>query len=228
MITLVLPTYNERENLGLIVKKIIDTKVNMKILIIDDNSPDGTGAIADTLSKKYRSVSVIHRYNERGLGSAIKRGFSMQSDILGVMDADMSHDPSIIPDIIKEFEKGADFVIGSRYTEGGGIADWTIYRKIISKIATLIVKPLTPVKDPVSGYFFVRKSVVKGVEINPKSCKVCLDLLVRGNYKKVVEVPYVFTNRSKGRTKILNAKEIYMYAKYVAYLYSYKITECLK
>ena len=228
MITLILPTYNEKDNIEKVVKNILETKAKIKLLIIDDGSPDGTGVIADKLSKKYNAVSVLHRKNERGLGSAIKYGFRGKSDVYGVMDADQSHDPSIIPSMIKEMGRGADFVIGSRYVKGGGIANWPLYRKIVSRAATLIARPLTGVKDPVSGYFFVRKSVIESMKINPESCKICLDILVRGNYRKVVEVPYVFKNRSRGRTKILNLREILRYMKYVLYLYCYKLSKCYK
>ncbi len=228
VITLILPTYNEKDNIENIVKSILETKAKINIIIIDDDSPDGTGTAADKLAKSHASVSVIHRKGERGLGSAIKCGFREKSDVYGVMDADQSHDPSIIPSMIKEIENGTDFVIGSRYVKGGGIANWPFYRKIVSRAATLIARPLTGVKDPLSGYFFVRKNVVESMKINPESCKICLDILVRGSYRKVVEVPYVFKNRSSGQTKILNSKEIFRYMKYVLYLYCYSISKCFK
>ncbi|MBI2579561.1 MAG: polyprenol monophosphomannose synthase [Candidatus Aenigmarchaeota archaeon] len=228
MITVILPTYNEAENIENVVKNIRKTGAEVNILIIDDNSPDGTGKLADIISKKYKSVSVVHRKNKAGLGSAIKNGFEACSGIVGVMDADMSHDPSIIPDIIKEFGGGADFVIGSRYAKTGGIERWPFYRKLASRVATAIAKPLTPVKDPVSGYFFIKKSVINGMKINPESCKICLDILVRGGYKNVVEVPYTFRNRPAGKTKILNVKEVLKYIKYVSYLYKYRIARCFR
>ncbi len=223
MITVILPTYNERENIEGMVRKIAPT--GFKILIVDDNSPDGTGELADKLAKKYKAVSVIHRKDKKGLGSAIIEGLvAAHTDIVGVMDADMSHDPSILPEISERFGAGADFVIGSRYAKGGGIGDWPFCRKLVSIIATAIVKPIAGVKDPVSGYFFVRKSVINGMKLNPESCKICLDILVRGNYRNVVEVPYVFHDRIRGSTKILNFGEVIRYVKYVSYLYFYKIT----
>ncbi|MBI2172722.1 MAG: polyprenol monophosphomannose synthase [Candidatus Aenigmarchaeota archaeon] len=222
MITVILPTYNERENIEDMVRKI--ARAGFKILIVDDSSPDGTGELADKLVKKYKTVSVIHRDGKKGLGSAIVEGMAAShTDIVGVMDADMSHDPSILPGISERFGAGADFVIGSRYVKGGGIGDWPFYRKLTSLVATLMVRPIAGVKDPVSGYFFVRKSVIKGVKLNPESCKICLDILVRGNYNSVAEVPYVFCDRRRGSTKILNLREVMRYVKYVAYLYFYKI-----
>ena len=224
MITVILPTYNERENIEDMVGKI--ASAGLKILIVDDNSPDGTGELADKLVKKYKDVSVLHRKGKKGLGSAIVEGMAAaNTDIVGVMDADMSHDPSILPEISERFREGADFVIGSRYVKGGGIGDWPFYRKITSLVATMMVRPIAGAKDPVSGYFFIRKSVIKGVKLNPESCKICLDILVRGNYSKAVEVPYVFCDRRRGSTKILNLGEVMRYVKYVAYLYFYKITK---
>jgi len=230
MIALILPTYNEKGNLAVLVKKII--RLGMKdvaLIIVDDNSPDGTGKIADVLAKKHKNIKVFHRMNERGLGSAIKFGFDKaDTNIVGVMDTDLSHDPKILPQIFKQFENGADFVIGSRYVSYGSIKNWPFVRRFVSKTATLLVKPLTGVRDPMSGFFFVNKNVIKNMEINPESCKICLDIIVRGKYKKVVEIPYIFTNRERGKTKILTLKEITKYIKYILYLYGYRIRNRVK
>lgn len=224
MISIMLPTYNERENLPILIEKIISLKLNVKLIIIDDNSPDGTGKLADKLAEKYKNIRVYHRYHEKGLGSAIKFGFEKtRSDFVGVMDTDLSHNPKTIVEIFKKIKEGADFIIGSRYVDGGGIREWPFLRRFISKIATWMVKPLTHVKDPMSGFFFIKKDVIRNMEINPESCKICLDIIVRGRYKKIVEVPYIFTNRKKGKTKIFTPREIMKYLKYIAYLYSYKI-----
>lgn len=226
MITILLPTYNEKDNLPLLVRKILQLGLNdIEILIIDDNSPDGTGEIADNMKKEYGNIKVFHRTGERGLGSAIKFGFEeSDSDIVGVMDTDLSHDAFILPEIINQMKHGADFVIGSRYTEGGGIKDWTFLRRLVSRIATLMVKPLTHIKDPMSGFFFLKKDVIRQMNINPNSCKICLDIIVRGHYKKSVEVPYIFTNRKIGKTKIFTLREMMKYLSYIAFLYKYKLS----
>jgi dolichol-phosphate mannosyltransferase len=226
MITLVLPTYNEYENIGVLVEKIEDMGLDIRLAVVDDNSPDGTGALADGLAKKYSNLKVFHRRDERGLGSAIKFGFvNSKSDYVGVMDTDLSHDSEALRLVIKEIENGADFVIGSRYANGGMITNWPLVRRLVSKIATLMVRPITSVKDPMSGFFFIKKAVIKKMDINPESCKICLDIIVRGDYKKLVEVPYKFTNRKKGETKILKKKEILKYIKFVFELYRYKISK---
>ncbi|HLD38986.1 MAG TPA: polyprenol monophosphomannose synthase [archaeon] len=227
MLTIILPTYNERDNIEASVNRIVQSGIDAHILIIDDNSPDGTWKIAKKIKKYNKNVSVVRRDFERGLGSAIKLGLTTSDGIIGVMDADLSHDPSILPHIAKKFEEGADFVIGSRYIHGGGVDEWGFYRRVISKIATFMVRPITHVKDPLSGYFFVKKSVVNSLEINPESCKICLDILVRGNYKKVCEIPYLFVNRRFGKSKILNSSQILKYMKYVVYLYYFRLKKCI-
>ncbi len=237
MVTILLPTYNEKDNLPALVRKILQLDLNdIEVLIIDDNSPDGTGEIADNLKKEYSNVKVLHRTGERGLGSAIKAGFEKsESDIIGVMDTDLSHDASILPEIINQMKHGADFVIGSRYTNNiyidakgvmrrGGIKEWTFLRRLVSRIATLMVKPLTRIKDPMSGFFFIKKDVIRQMNINPNSCKICLDIIVRGQYKRVVEVPYIFTNRKRGKTKIFTINEMLKYLSYIVFLYKYKLS----
>ncbi len=227
MITIILPTYNEKDNLPILVEKIMRLGLmGTRLMIVDDNSPDGTGDIADRLAGRYKNIEVYHRFAERGLGSAIKFGFGMSdSETVGVMDTDMSHDASALPEIFRQIKEGADFVIGSRYVEGGGIKEWTFIRKFVSRTATLMVKPLTRIHDPMSGFFFVKKDVISNFDINPDSCKICLDIIVRGNYKKAAEVPYVFVNRKRGKTKILTAKEIMKYIRYIIYLYKYRLTK---
>lgn len=228
MITIILPTYNEKDNLPVLVKSINSLGIDLKLVIVDDNSPDGTGTVADNMAKKYSNIKVFHRLDERGLGSAIKFGFEKaDTDVVGVMDTDLSHGPSVLPDVIKRMKEGSDFVVCSRYAEGGGIRDWTFLRKLVSRIATLMVKPLSGIKDPMSGFFFAKKEVINSFDINPDSCKICLDIIVRGKYRKAVEVPYTFTNRKSGKTKILTAKEIMKYIRYIMHLYWYRIKALL-
>jgi dolichol-phosphate mannosyltransferase len=224
MLSLVLPTYNERENIRELVEKIEALKLGILLLIVDDNSPDGTGSVADALAKRYRNIKVFHRIGERGLGSAIKFGFEKAgTDYVGVMDTDLSHDPSALRLVVREMKNGSDFIIGSRYANGGMIKNWPFIRRLVSKIATLMVRPLTSVKDPMSGFFFIKKDVVGKMDINPQSCKICLDIIIRGDYRKLAEVPYVFTNRKKGETKILKKSEIFRYVRFVFGLYRYGI-----
>ena len=223
MISIVLPTYNEKENIEKIVNDIIKNS-DIKILIVDDNSPDGTGIVADKLKKKYRNVDVLHRKAKNGLGYAILDGFNKcNTDIVGVMDADFSHPPKLLKKMIERM-KNNDMVIASRYIPDGGTDEsWSGLRKFISKFAILLVSPLVKVKDPMSGYFLIKKSSIEGINLNPESCKICLEILVKGKIKSVKEIPYIFINRRAGKSKIMNAKQILKYVKHVLGLYFYSL-----
>lgn len=226
-VSVIIPTYNEKENIKILIPKIFEVfrknRINGEVIIVDDNSPDGTGDAADQLSKKF-NVKVLHRKGKLGLSSAAVDGFKIASgDILGVVDADFSHPPEVIPKMIKCLDK-ADFVVGSRYTKGGGVENWSLKRIIISKGAGFLARGLTNVKDPMSGFFFFRRDVIKDTKLNPKGFKICLEILVKGDYKNVVEMPYTFAIRKFGESK-LNWKEVYNYIKHVISLYWYKINE---
>lgn len=215
MISLIIPTYNEKEGLPLLVKKIFEvlksSSIEGEVVIVDDNSPDGTGETAEALGKEY-PMQVIHRSGKLGLSSAVFDGFKKaKGEILGVMDADFSHDPGIIPELVNAIVKsGADIAVGSRYIKGGGIRNWPLKRVIISKVAVLMAKPLTPVKDITSGYFLMKKEVIENVKMNPIGFKVLLEVLIKGKYKKYKEVPYFFTDRAAGKSK-MNSKEVVNY-----------------
>lgn len=213
MISIILPTYNEKDNLRNIVKEIFGiVKHNVEVIVVDDNSPDGTGIIADDLSKKYE-IKVVHRPRRLGLTPAIAEGIKIaKGEIIGVIDADMSHPPSLIPQMISLLESdAADIVVGSRYSVGGSVETWSSFRKSVSLLATFLARLLVDAKDPMSGFFFMKKSVVKGVNLKSKGYKALLEVLVKGNYSKVVEIPYTFKGRGVGKSK-LNVKE---YAKYL-------------
>jgi len=215
MISIVIPTYNEKDNIENLINKILE-HVRAEIIVVDDDSPDGTGDIVKRLSKRRKNIRLLRRKGRRGLGSAIIEGFeAARGGIVGVMDADFSHPPSLIETMIKEFKSGADVVLGSRYAKGGHIENWSLTRKLTSKIAVLLARPLTGVKDPVTGYFFVRKKIFDDINIRSgetKSWKVSLEILVRGNYKKLVEVPYTFVDRKRGKSKIsVNEYKTYLW-----------------
>jgi dolichol-phosphate mannosyltransferase len=218
MISIIIPTYNEKSNIRKLTSKIDDIfkkkKIKGEIIFVDDNSPDGTGKIAESLSKKY-PVRVIHRRKKLGLASAVIEGFSeAKGDIFGVMDADLSHPTDSIPDMLNPIIKGkADFTIGSRYVGDGDVVGWPLSRKIISKGATMLTRHLTDVKDPMSGFFFIKKKVIDNVYLSAKGYKICLEIIVKGNYKKIKEVPITFKDRHKGTSK-LNKSE------YINYLYN--------
>ena len=226
-ITLVIPTYNESENLPILLERVFsvfrESNLDGKVIVVDDDSPDGTWKVAEGLKEKYSGLEVLRRLNERGLSSAVLNGFSMsKSGILGVMDADLSHPPEKIPELIAPILSGeADITIGSRYVDKGESGDWALSRKISSRLATLAVIGLTKVKDPMSGFFFLKREVIKNAELSPKGFKIALEILVRGKYDRVVEVPIVFRDRIYGETK-LNSGVILDYLYHVVKLYAYK------
>lgn len=227
-ITLVVPTYNESQNLPMLLERVFrafrDARLDGRVIVVDDNSPDGTWKAAEELRAKYAGLEVLRRLDKRGLSSAVLDGFSMsKSAILGVMDADLSHPPEKIPELVEPILKGeADIVIGSRYIERGGTGDWALRRKISSKAATLAVLGLTDVKDPMSGFFFLKREVIENVALSPKGFKIALEILVRGKYRKVTEVPIIFQDRIYGDTK-LSGGVILDYLYHIVKLYAYKI-----
>ena len=183
--------------------------------------PDGTGEVIDKLSKKY-NVIPVHREGKLGLGSAVTTGFEHASgEILGVMDGDQSHPPWVVPELVEPILKGeADMVVGSRYVEGGGVEVWPWYRRMISIFATLPARPLTGVSDPMSGFFAFRRSVIKGKTLNVRGYKIGMEILVKGDVRKVVEVSYLFRNRELGESK-LDMSEYLDYLKNLLKLYRY-------
>ena len=224
-VALIIPTYNEAKSIALLINRIFDkskkNNIGIEIIIIDDNSPDGTGAIADKLAEKY-PIRVIHRPYRIGLSSAVESGFKIaKTGIVGVMDADLSHPPELIPQLIAEL-KDNDIAVGSRYTICGGVETWSFYRRAVSQIAILLTKPLTQVKDPMSGFFFLNRNVIKDINFKSKGYKILLEILVKGEYNKIKEVPYIFKNRFVGSSK-LNYKEYLKYLLDILRLYHYKI-----
>jgi len=224
-LSLIIPTYNEKGNLSTLVKRAhncLSGYVDYEIIIVDDNSPDGTGELAEKMAQEY-SIKVIHREGKKGLASAVVDGFKLaRGEILGVMDADLQHPPEKIPELLTEISKGADVVIASRYVKKGGAEGLSFKRKIISIIAKFLIPILFPkirvIKDPLSGFFLLKKEVIRNANLKPIGYKILLEILARGNYTQVVEIPYVFKERLSGRSNI-NFKE---YINYLKHLYRLK------
>jgi dolichol-phosphate mannosyltransferase len=212
-LSLVLPTYNERQNIehviqllsGLLDKTIPD---NYELVVVDDNSPDRTWELAQSLMPDRPQLKVMRRQRERGLSSAVIRGWEVsQGEILGVMDADLQHPPEILLKLLNEIERGTDLAVASRHVEEGGVSQWSIVRRFLSRgaqIIGLIILPLVVgrVSDPMSGYFMVRRRAVAGPILNPMGYKILLEVLGRGNVESVAEVGYVFQERKQGESKV--------------------------
>jgi dolichol-phosphate mannosyltransferase len=222
-LSIVIPTYNEKENIQKLLEKVYEefkkNKIKGEVIVVDDCSPDKTGDIVDNLKKKYETLQSIHRKGKLGLSSAVLEGWKIaKGQILGVMDADLSHPADKIPELYLPIKnKEADFTIGSRYIKGGKIVGWDFKRKLMSKTATLMARVYTNVKDPMTGFFMIKKSVIRGVKLNPKGFKILLEVIIKGKYKKIKEISITFVNRTEGKSKA-GTKEIFWY---LQNLYSY-------
>jgi dolichol-phosphate mannosyltransferase len=213
-ISLVIPSYNEKDNITPLVERIDKAMAgrDYEIVLVDDNSKDGTIAAAEALSTRY-PVKVIVRRDERGLATAIVHGLKFATgSIIGVMDADLQHPPEKLVDLIKAIEGGADMAIGSRYIPGGGCPNWDMTRKIISKVALMICHVLLPstgkVKDPLAGFFMFRRDKVDITKLKPIGYKISLEIMLTGDFKNIVEVPYMFEERSAGKSKLRPSQQI--------------------
>ena len=215
-LSLVIPTYNEKENIAELLKRVYSefrkNNIDGEVVVVDDNSLDGTGEVLKALKKQYKKLKIVHRKGKLGLSSAVLDGWNVSDgDVLGVMDADLSNPPEKIIELFNPIKKGqADFTIGSRYIRGGKIEGWGFLRKIMSKTATLLSRVYTNVKDPMTGFFMIKKEVIQNVDLNSKGFKILLEVIIKGHYKKIKEIPITFVNRIRGRSKA-GLKEIFYY-----------------
>lgn len=212
--SLVLPTYNEAANIERVARSLEDGfaavgLADYEIVIVDDDSPDGTGALADSLAAASGGhVRSVRRKGERGLATAVVAGWkTTNAPVLAVMDADGQHPTEVIPRLLQVLEHGADVAVASRYTEGGDIPRWNVVRRLGSRFATFLVRLALPahvrhIRDPLSGCFALRREVIEGVELKPLGFKILLEVLLRGHVGKLEEVPYVFAARGAGKSKL--------------------------
>lgn len=211
VLSIIVPTYNERDRLPELVRTIFAAyaaeSLDAELIIVDDNSPDGTGALAEALSADH-NIRVVHRAGKLGLGTAVVEGFdAARAPVVGVIDADMSHPPMLLPRMLAIMrQEEADLVVASRYIPGGGTRNWPASRLLMSRLACLLARRLTPVSDATSGFFLIQRDIARGVRISAGGFKICLELLVRARPDRVVEVPYVFVGRTAGESK-MNLKE---------------------
>jgi dolichol-phosphate mannosyltransferase len=218
-LSVIVPTFREAKNIEEMVRRLtqlLDPAFPGKyeIIVVDDNSPDGTWELAQQLTAGYPSLRVMRRENERGLSSAVIRGWqAARGDILAVIDADLQHPPEVTLDLCKIMERGADMAVATRYVEGGGVSDWSIFRRFISRGAQLIGLVILPgvvgrVTDPMSGYFMVRRTAIQGVELHPLGYKILIEVLGRGQCRWIGEAPYVFRERDQGESKV--TRKVYL------------------
>jgi len=221
-VSVIIPTYNERENVTRLIKFLhevmVKERISYEIVVVDDNSPDGTAEAVRSLSHMY-NVKLIVRPGKLGLASAVLEGLkAARGSLLAVMDADLQHPPEVLPEMLKKVLSGCDVVIGSRYVKGGSIAEWSLFRRVVSKAADIIAKILLPrtrgIKDTMSGYFVLKKEVIDGVSLNPRGFKILLEVITKGRFNKVCEYPIEFRARTWGESK-LGASEVFNYILHV-------------
>ena len=231
-VSVIIPTYNESENIIQVLKSIgehLPKDVEVEAIVVDDNSPDGTGKvvedyITDTRNEAGYSINIIHRETKSGLSSAILDGIQHSSaETIVVMDSDFSHPPKIIPQLVEEIKtSGYDIAIASRYTEGGEVSGWSTKRKLISKGATGIAKAGLGVNesDPMSGFFAFKRKILEGIKFDAIGYKMLLEILVKTKGAKVKEIPYTFTDRARGSSK-LDSSTMFDFVTSVWKLYRY-------
>jgi dolichol-phosphate mannosyltransferase len=217
MNVIVLPTYNERENLPHALARIREVAdghdLQLHTMIVDDNSPDGTGALADQLAAELPDVSVMHRAGKEGLGKAYIAGFRRAladgADLIFEMDADLSHDASYLPHFVRLIENGADVVLGSRYVKGGGVENWGLSRKVISKGGCLYARTIlgVPYHDLTGGFKCFRRRVLETIDLDDVDTKgygFQVEMTFRAHRLgfRIVELPIIFVDRKVGESKM--------------------------
>lgn len=211
--SLIIPTYKEAKNIPQIVEqlsRLLDSQLagDYELIVVDDNSPDDTWKVAQELTADYPQLQVMRRIEERGLSTAVIRGWQVaRGEVLGVIDADLQHPPELLLQLWSEIQRGADLAVASRHVEGGGVSDWSIIRRFLSRGAQTIGLILLPgvigrVSDPMSGYFMVRRQCLVGRPLSPLGYKILIEVLGRGKVPWIGEVGYVFQERQAGESKV--------------------------
>lgn len=225
LLSLVIPTYNEGKNIQKLVhllSQCLDEAIPeaYELIVVDDNSPDGTWEIATQMMPEYSQLRVMRRVEERGLSTAVIRGWQVaRGAVLGVIDADLQHPPELLLKLWGEIRRGADLAVASRHVEGGGVSDWSVVRRFLSRGAQTLGLILLPgvigrVSDPMSGYFLVRRRCIEGRTLNPLGYKILIEVLARGRVPWIGEVGYVFQERQAGESKV-SAKQYVDYLRHL-------------
>ncbi|MEL6602254.1 MAG: glycosyltransferase [Cyanobacteria bacterium J06614_10] len=212
-LSLIIPTYKESGNVAKIVAQLTDLLDNFipekyELILVDDDSPDLTWQVAQEITDKYPQLYVMRRQQERGLSSAVIRGWqAARGSILGVIDADLQHPPEILIKLLSATMDGADLAVASRHVEGGGVSDWSIVRRLLSRGAQVLGLLVCPavvgrVSDPMSGYFMVRRQAIVHRRMSPIGYKILLEVIGRGQIRDIAEVGYVFQERESGESKV--------------------------
>lgn len=208
MLSIIIPTFNEKHNVYTVTDRICQVLdgEEFEIIFVDDSS-DETPEFLARISKENPRVSYIHRNGERGLATAVTTGFqACRGSILTVMDADLQHPPELLPQLLAKIKTGHDLVVPSRFIPEGDDGGLSLLRKIVSRsaraLAWIALKKARHTTDPMSGFFMFRKHIIDGLELNPVGWKILLEVLVKGNYRSVAEVPYRFQPRAGDESKM--------------------------
>ena len=230
-LALAIPTLREAGNIRKVldhVRSVLDpVGIHYEIIVVDDDSRDGTEEIVSSVSREDPRVRILVRKGQRGLSGAVLYGWqNTDAAILGVMDADMQHPPELLPRLIASVLAGHELAIGSRYVSGGTMHDWNPVRKLISAAAIWVTWPIqrhgARAKDPMSGFFFVRRECIEGIPFQPTGFKLLLEILVRGRVQSVEEIPFSFGLRHHGASKA-SFKVAVDYARLLARLYANRL-----
>jgi len=227
-VSIVVPTYREADNLPALIERVFaattSAELQAEMIIVDDNSQDDTERIVADWGERY-PVRLVVRRTERGLSSAVLRGFEeTKYDTFVVMDADLQHPPESIPELVKTLHCGdCDFVYGSRYVKGGRIVgNWTWFRRLNSWTATMFARPLAKLTDPMSGFFALhRRTWERSARLDPIGYKIALELFIKGGCHRPAEVPITFGTRQAGESK-LSLREQIKYLQHLARLYRFR------
>jgi dolichol-phosphate mannosyltransferase len=224
-LSLVVPTYNESNNIEDLVATLCPllhkaTNGDYELIIVDDNSPDATWEKAQSLTSEYPHLKVMRRVHERGLATAVIRGWQVaQGKVMGVIDGDLQHPPETLVKMIDRLRLGADVVVASRHVEHGGVDNWSLTRRLLSRGAQVLGLIICPsivgrVSDPMSGYFLVRRHAIADISLDPHGYKILLEVLGRGSANRIEEVGYVFRERIEGESKVTSKQ----YVDYIVHL----------
>ena len=213
LLSVVIPTYKERDNIENVVNilsGLLDKTIpgNYELIVVDDDSPDRTWEVAENLIPDYPQLRVMRRQEERGLSSAVIRGWQVaRGSILGVIDGDLQHPPEVLTQLWQKIEQGADLAVASRHVEGGGVSSWSVIRRFLSRGAQVLGLVILPevvgrVSDPMSGYFMVRRKAIANTTLNPIGYKILLEVIGRGQIREIGEAGYIFRERTEGESKV--------------------------
>ncbi len=224
-LTVVVPTYNEKTNVISVANAIHNCLAgeSFEVLFVDDSTDAESLDILNSLAAKHSFVRVLHRHGEKGLGTAVVRGFEeAKGQFVAVMDADMQHPPEVLAQMLERIREGYDIVIPSRFIPGGDDGGLSPIRKFISWGARVmgqaLLKRVRRVTDPTSGFFMMRKNVIQGVVLQPIGWKILMEVLVRGHYQTVLEIPYCFHEREAGASHMSFGEQV-NYLRHLASLF---------